>query len=137
MRSVTRTSPSAVAESINPHFDWHRVARLVLTSRAMDEVEEKELYPQKKIAYPRADPSACAVAPAARMTSDEVAAKRAYRVALQGALTSWMDTAGADGQGVDAVVYPGLLSDITLNDGAPNVRRELLRVLDAIARAID
>ncbi|HEY4097664.1 MAG TPA: amidase, partial [Baekduia sp.] len=72
---------------------------------------------QKKIAYTRADPSACAVAPAARMSSDEVAAKRAYRVALQGALKTWMDTAGANGQGVDAVVYPGLLSDITLNDG--------------------
>ena len=28
-----------------------------------------------------------------------------------------MDTAGADGLGVDAVVYPGLLSDISLNDG--------------------
>ena len=28
-----------------------------------------------------------------------------------------MDTAGADGRGVDAVVYPGLLSDISLNDG--------------------
>jgi amidase len=28
-----------------------------------------------------------------------------------------MDTAGADGKGVDAVVYPGLLSDISLNDG--------------------
>jgi amidase len=28
-----------------------------------------------------------------------------------------MDAAGADGKGVDAVVYPGLLSDISLNDG--------------------
>ena len=28
-----------------------------------------------------------------------------------------MDTAGADHLGVDAVVYPGLLSDISLNDG--------------------
>ena len=27
------------------------------------------------------------------------------------------DTAGADHLGVDAVVYPGLLSDISLNDG--------------------
>jgi amidase len=31
-----------------------------------------------------------------------------------------MDTAGADGLGVDAVVYPGLLSDISLNDGGGN-----------------
>jgi amidase len=28
-----------------------------------------------------------------------------------------MDTAGADHLGVDAVVYPGLLSDLSLNDG--------------------
>ena len=33
--------------------------------------------------------------------------------------TTWqeLDTAGADNLGVDAVVYPGLLSDISLNDG--------------------
>ena len=30
---------------------------------------------------------------------------------------TWLDTAGADNLGVDAVVYPGLLSDISLNDG--------------------
>ena len=30
---------------------------------------------------------------------------------------TWLDTAGADDKGVDAVVYPGLLSDISLNDG--------------------
>jgi amidase len=29
----------------------------------------------------------------------------------------WMDTATADGKPVDAVIYPGLLSDISLNDG--------------------
>jgi len=29
----------------------------------------------------------------------------------------WMDTAGADHMGVDAVVYPGLLSEISVNDG--------------------
>ncbi len=31
--------------------------------------------------------------------------------------TTWLNSAGADDKGVDAVVYPGLLSDITLNDG--------------------
>ena len=35
----------------------------------------------------------------------------------QAAAKTWMDTAGADHLGVDAVVYPGLLSDISLNDG--------------------
>lgn len=67
---------------------------------------------QKKIWYTRADPSACAVAPAARMTPAEIAAKRAQRVIRQQAAKLWMDAAG-----VDAIVYPGLLSDISLNDG--------------------
>jgi hypothetical protein len=31
-----------------------------------------------------------------------------------------MDTAGADGKGVDAVIYPALLSTISLNDGGGN-----------------
>ena len=67
---------------------------------------------QVKIAFTRADPSACSATPTARLTADQLAASRAYRVQLQGALKGWMDAAG-----VDAVVYPGLLSDISLNDG--------------------
>src|SRR5690606_3388303 len=47
----------------------------------------------------------------------EIAAKRALRVARQESAKAWMDTAGADDLGVDAIVYPGLLSDISLNDG--------------------
>jgi 2-oxoisovalerate dehydrogenase E1 component len=37
----------------DPHFtiDWEEVARLVLTSRAMDELEEKILVPEKKVLY--------------------------------------------------------------------------------------
>jgi 2-oxoisovalerate dehydrogenase E1 component len=31
--------------------DWREVARLVLTSRAMDELEETRLVPEKKILY--------------------------------------------------------------------------------------
>ena len=38
-------------EKLNVHFDWYHVARLVLTSRAMDALEETELYPQKRINY--------------------------------------------------------------------------------------
>jgi amidase len=30
---------------------------------------------------------------------------------------TWMDTAGADHLGVDAIVYPGLFSEISVNDG--------------------
>jgi amidase len=72
---------------------------------------------QKKIAYVRADPSTCAAAPARRMTAAEIQAFRDYRRGRQAGAKTWMDSAGADHLGVDAVVYPGLLSDISVNDG--------------------
>ena len=73
---------------------------------------------QKKVCVRRARTlSACAVAPAARMTPEELTARRDYRVAYKANAKTWLDTAGADNLGVDAVVYPGLLSDISLNDG--------------------
>ena len=75
---------------------------------------------QKKVAYVRADPSTCLVAPPPRMTPAEIQAFRDYRRGRQATAKTWMDTAGADGLGVDAVVYPGLLSDISLNDGGGN-----------------
>src|SRR5262249_1587168 len=55
--------------------------------------------------------------PAARMTADELTARRNYRLAYKANAKTWLDSAGADNLGVDAVVYPGLLSDISLNDG--------------------
>jgi hypothetical protein len=51
------------------------------------------------------------------MTQAEIDAKRAQRVLRQAAAKTWMDMAGADHRGVDAIVYPGLLSDISFNDG--------------------
>jgi amidase len=75
---------------------------------------------QKKVAYVRADPSTCAAAPPPRMTAAEIQAFRDYRRGRQATAKIWMDTAGADQLGVDAVVYPGLLSDISLNDGGGN-----------------
>jgi amidase len=72
---------------------------------------------QKKVAYVRAEASTCAAAAAPRMTAAEIQAFRDYRRGRQATAKTWMDTAGADGRGVDAVVYPGLLSDISLNDG--------------------
>jgi amidase len=75
---------------------------------------------QKKVAYVRADPTSAACQPAAlppRMTAAQIQAFRDYRRGRQATAKTWMDTAGADGLGVDAVVYPGLLSDISLNDG--------------------
>src|SRR5262245_17981237 len=47
-------SPSILAKTpprLNPHFDWRRIARLLLISRAMDDLEEAELLPQRKIKY--------------------------------------------------------------------------------------
>ncbi len=38
-------------DSIDPAFDWLRIARLMLTSRAIDRIEENELVPQKKVLY--------------------------------------------------------------------------------------
>lgn len=72
---------------------------------------------QKKIAYVRENPEACNAPPPARMTADQIAGQRAYRHARQAAVQAWLDAAGADHRGVDAVVYPGRLSEISLNDG--------------------
>jgi amidase len=72
---------------------------------------------QKKVAYVRADATSCSATPAPRMTPDEIKAKRDYRVSRQAVVKTWMDTAGADHLGVDAIVYPGLLSEISVNDG--------------------
>jgi 2-oxoisovalerate dehydrogenase E1 component len=45
------TSTIARPEKLNIHFDWRQVARFVLISRAMDNLEETDLYPHKKINY--------------------------------------------------------------------------------------
>lgn len=39
------------SQNINPDFDWQRIARLVFASRAMDDIEEQELVPHKKVLY--------------------------------------------------------------------------------------
>lgn len=72
---------------------------------------------QKKVAYVRADAASCSAAPSPRMSAAEIQAKRDYRISRQGIVKNWMDTAGADHMGVDAIVYPGLLSDVSVNDG--------------------
>ncbi|MCB0345542.1 MAG: hypothetical protein KDD66_10515, partial [Bdellovibrionales bacterium] len=47
---ATSKNGSGATEEINPNFDWKNVARLLLTSRMMDHIEETELYP-KKVMY--------------------------------------------------------------------------------------
>jgi amidase len=72
---------------------------------------------QRKVIYVRADPSACLTPALPPLTDAQVQAWRDYRRGRQKTAGQWMDTATADGKPVDAVVYPGLLSEISLNDG--------------------
>ncbi len=67
---------------------------------------------QRKVLYVRADPTTCA-AVEGRLTAAEIQQQRDYRqITRPAGVAQWMDDAG-----VDAVVYPGLLSDTSLNDG--------------------
>jgi amidase len=72
---------------------------------------------QRKVAYVRAAPSACSAPTPPALTEAEVQAWRDYRRGRQKTAAQWMDTATADGKPVDVVVFPGLLSDISVNDG--------------------
>src|SRR4029077_1078586 len=72
---------------------------------------------QKKVPYVRADPSTCSATPPPRLTPAQIQAWRDYRRGRQATAKIWMDTGGADHLGVDAVVYPGLLSDISASAG--------------------
>src|SRR5262245_6157331 len=47
----SRSIVAKTSAKLNPNFDWRQIARLLLTSRAMDEVEETELLPKRKINY--------------------------------------------------------------------------------------
>jgi amidase len=68
---------------------------------------------QRKVLYVRAAPEACAATPQRRLTAAEIQQQRDYRqITRPAGVKAWMDAAG-----VDAVVYPGLLSDVSLNDG--------------------
>jgi amidase len=67
---------------------------------------------QTKLLYTRFDPSTCATV-LDRLTADEIQQHRDYRqITRPAGVDQWMDAAN-----VDAVVYPGLLSDTSLNDG--------------------
>jgi amidase len=68
---------------------------------------------QRKVLYVRAAPETCADAPLPRLSAAEIQQHRDYRqITRPAGVKAWMDAAN-----VDAVVYPGLLSDISLNDG--------------------
>ena len=50
---ATRSAPRAAKNrsKVDERFDWRRIARLVLVSRAIDELEETRLVPEKKVLY--------------------------------------------------------------------------------------
>ncbi len=50
MSAVAQT-PNAPVHRPDPHYDWRRVAYFVQASRALDELEEKTLVPERKIFY--------------------------------------------------------------------------------------
>ncbi len=49
--STRPASEPAQLERLDSRFDWQRVARLFLTSRALDSLEETKLFPERKILY--------------------------------------------------------------------------------------
>ena len=65
---------------------------------------------QRKVPYVRLAAGSCRPVPP--LSDAEVQAWRDYRRGRQASAKAWMDAAK-----VDAIVYPGLLSDISLNDG--------------------
>lgn len=46
-----KTTLKAAKGSVNPNFDWTKIAHLVHTSRAMDNIEESRLVPSKEVLY--------------------------------------------------------------------------------------
>src|SRR4051812_3966085 len=51
MTGTIASEKSASADSVNPRFDWRRIAYLLLASRGLDDTEETKLLPEKKVVY--------------------------------------------------------------------------------------
>lgn len=49
--TLSKSEPKTRRNSPSPDVDWHRVAYLVNLSRALDDMEENELIPAKKVLY--------------------------------------------------------------------------------------
>jgi len=45
------SSPSRASSSVDPQTDWRRVASLLQASRALDDIEETRLVPERKVLY--------------------------------------------------------------------------------------
>jgi len=48
---IARPDKEVFSAAIDSRFDWHRIARLFLISRKLDDLEEHRLFPEKKILY--------------------------------------------------------------------------------------
>jgi amidase len=98
-----------VAEGWRQYIDSH--PELAAQGFAIDD-EVDVSCSQVKVLYVRLDPSLCA-AVQPRLTAAEIQQHRDYRqITRPAAAKTWMDDAN-----VNAVIYPGLLSDISINDG--------------------
>ncbi|MBV8073093.1 MAG: hypothetical protein JO270_24555 [Acidobacteriaceae bacterium] len=52
MTSVANPAPSgSLAGHVGERFEWRRIARLFLLSRALDDLEESRLFPERKVLY--------------------------------------------------------------------------------------
>src|SRR5262249_2902275 len=50
-QAAAASSSSSPSAAVGPQTDWHRVASLLHASRALDEIEETRLVPERKVLY--------------------------------------------------------------------------------------
>ena len=51
MTGTIASEPGTESSTVNPRFDWKRIAYLLLASRGLDDTEETRLMPEKKVVY--------------------------------------------------------------------------------------
>ncbi len=113
--SIVEVADGPVAP-VRPNVDvnWEGWARYLESHPELGMSSPAEVIcSQRKLPYTRYAPEFCAGK--VRMTEAEVAAWRGYRAQYKANIAAWMDR-----NDLDAVVYPGLLSEISLNDGGGN-----------------
>ena len=50
-QSLVKKEQEAICDSVNPNFDWNKIAYYVHLSRTLDDLEETELVPSKEVLY--------------------------------------------------------------------------------------
>ncbi|CAN5261217.1 hypothetical protein BH09ACT12_BH09ACT12_24290 [soil metagenome] len=103
-------APSRPSVNVN----WEGWARYLESHPELDMDSPADVIcSQVKLPYTRYTPAYCDGMQ--RLTDEQVAAWRGYRADYKKNIGDWMDA-----NDLDAVVYPGLLSEISLNDGGGN-----------------